>query len=208
MLLTLIVSTLSARPVLQKWILIVAEMCYGKGTRPGWCFWLGTQFQDGHELCVKQFGVRYGGRSRQIGLCEPEGANPAGDPAPLTPLPFCGEQRGGVLWNLAWSADSFWSRASVQKQTNPPCKYLFKCSAFTVYIPFACGKGKWCILIQTVEMRMREEPADKNVCSISPLPDLVLFTCICTVITSCVCVCICIYTHICAFWPEFYVVIT
>lgn len=30
---------------------------------------------------MKQFGVRYGGRSRQIGLCEPEGANPAGDPA-------------------------------------------------------------------------------------------------------------------------------
>lgn len=30
---------------------------------------------------MKLFGVRYGGRSRQVGLCEPEGASPAGGPA-------------------------------------------------------------------------------------------------------------------------------
>lgn len=187
MLLTLMVSMPSC-PVLQKWILIIAEMCCGKGTGPGWCFRLGTQFLDGHELSVKLFGVRYGGRSRQVGLCEPEGASPAGGPALVqisVPAAFLWEQRGGAVWDSVWSADSFWSRTSVPKQTNPPCKYLFKCSAFTVDIPFACGMGKWCVLTQTVEMRMREKPADKNVCSISPLPDL--SACICVIITSCAC---------------------
>lgn len=49
---------------------------------------------------MKLFGVRYGGRSRQVGLCEPEGASPAGGPALVqisVPAAFLWEQRGGAV---------------------------------------------------------------------------------------------------------------